>query len=81
MTLQIDMINATITAIPNEAKWKVLPTTKDVNSNIIPFRIILNNPKVTKLIGKDKINNTGFTNAFRIAKTIAATIAVSKEAT
>ncbi len=81
MTLQIDIIKATITAIPNEAKWKVFPTTNDVSSNIIPFNIILNNPSVTKLIGKDKINKTGFTSAFRIAKTIAATTAVPIEAT
>jgi len=41
----------------------------------IPFKIKVKSPKLIILMGKDKINNTGFIKALARPKTIEATIA------
>jgi hypothetical protein len=78
----MEIIIAMRIVIPNDENRKLsVPTNVDVNCNIMALRITLNNPKVKTVIGKDKINNIGRTNAFKIASTKLATNAVPTLAT
>jgi hypothetical protein len=77
----MDIINATSIAMPKELNSKLFPTIDEVNSIMIPFKTMLKVPKVKTLIGNDSIYKIGFTNAFKIANTIAATTAVEILAT
>lgn len=67
------------TAEPKLEKAKFCsPTRIDVNFNIIPLIIKLNNPNVNSVIGSDKMWSTGLTIKLRKDNTTLATIAITK---
>lgn len=67
------------TAEPKLEKAKFCsPTRIDVNFKIIPLIIKLNNPKVSNVIGSDKMWSTGLTIKLRKDNTTLATIAITK---
>lgn len=64
--LTIDMRMEAKMAQPKLEKPKLLlPKTAEVKVSMKPFTTKLNNPKVTKVKGRERITKTGFTSIFK----------------